>query len=264
MIAPAGLAGVASAGMPGAPTGGMSAVHERISSIHDRFTKPTAFGAALSAALEHGGEGESDGAVAALSASGSPTIRDETGGAGSTVRTSGLPAWLDPDAPVLGGGASPPSGAPGASGVGGLSGLADGPDGLEWASRLNERGQQWAPAIAEAAAEAGVDARLFAALVEAESGYRQDVVSHAGAIGLAQLMPGTAEGLGVDPHDPMENLRGGARYLRAMLDRFGSADLALAAYNAGPNRVERVGGIPNIAETQAYVPRVLDRYEQLR
>lgn len=134
----------------------------------------------------------------------------------------------------------------------------------DWAARLPEAGRRWAPAITAAAESAGVDPRLLAALVWAESGFRADAGSHAGAIGLTQLMPGTARGLGVDPHDPESNLLGGARYLRAQLDRFGSPELALAAYNAGPGRVARAGGIPQIAETQAYVPRVLDYHARLR
>jgi soluble lytic murein transglycosylase-like protein len=143
--------------------------------------------------------------------------------------------------------------APGGSGVAGA-----------WAQRLPEAGRRWAGAIEQAATEAGVDPALLAALVQHESGFDPSVVSHAGAIGLAQLMPGTADGLGVDPSDPLGNLRGGARYLREQLDRFGSPELALAAYNAGPTRVAQAGGIPRIAETQAYVPRVLSTWEQLR
>lgn len=134
----------------------------------------------------------------------------------------------------------------------------------DWASRLPEAGRAWAPAITAAAESAGVEPRLLAALVWAESGFRPDAGSHAGAIGLAQLMPATARGLGVDPHDPASNLLGGARYLRAQLDRFGSPELALAAYNAGPSRVARAGGIPQIPETQAYVPRVLDYHARLQ
>ncbi|MEX2503887.1 MAG: lytic transglycosylase domain-containing protein [Egicoccus sp.] len=84
-----------------------------------------------------------------------------------------------------------------------------------------------------------------------------------GAVGLAQLMPGTAAGLGVNPYDPHQNLDGGARFLAAQLDTFGRADLALAAYNAGPGRVKAVGGIPRIVETQLYVVRVLGRYRSL-
>jgi soluble lytic murein transglycosylase-like protein len=132
-----------------------------------------------------------------------------------------------------------------------------------WAAGLPPAGRPYAAAIEATAARYGLDGRLFAALVWTESGFRPDAVSHAGALGLAQLMPGTARGLRVDPRDPLQNLDGGARYLRTQLDRFGRVDLALAAYNAGPGRVEAAGGIPNIVETQLYVVRVLDRYRAL-
>ena len=132
----------------------------------------------------------------------------------------------------------------------------------DWVSRLPAAGRPWAAAIDAAAAAHGVDGRLLAAVVWTESGFRPDAVSHAGAIGLAQLMPGTARGLGVEPRDPLANLAGGAAYLHAQLQAFGRADLALAAYNAGPGRV-RDGRIPNIVETQLYVVRVLERYEQI-
>lgn len=123
---------------------------------------------------------------------------------------------------------------------------------------------RWQPAIAQAAAEQGLPTELLEALVWTESGFRADAVSHAGATGLTQLMPATAAGLGVDPHDPVQNLQGGARFLRQMIDRFGSLDLALAAYNAGPGRVDRAGGIPDIPETRNYVTTVLSRYRQLQ
>ena len=132
-----------------------------------------------------------------------------------------------------------------------------------WGAQLPGDGPRWSAAIEATAARHGVDGRLFAALVWSESNFSPGVVSHAGALGLAQLMPGTARGLGVDPRDPLDNLDGGARYLRTQLETFGRVDLALAAYNAGPGRVERAGGIPNIVETQVYVRRVLDRYERL-
>lgn len=122
---------------------------------------------------------------------------------------------------------------------------------------------RWRPEIDAAAGRAGVDPKLLTALVWAESGFQPDAVSHAGAIGLTQLMPGTARGLGVDPHDPIQNLDGGARYLRAQLDRFGRVDLALAAYNAGPGRVAQAGGIPRITETQNYVSRVQSYVDRL-
>ncbi|GMN02949.1 lytic transglycosylase domain-containing protein [Erythrobacter sp. MTPC3] len=101
---------------------------------------------------------------------------------------------------------------------------------------------------------------LLEAVVWQESRWRENAVSHAGARGLAQLMPGTAAELGVDPDDPLQNLEGGARYLREQLDRFdGDLEKALAAYNAGPGRVIRAGGIPNIYETKQYVAAIMGR-----
>lgn len=133
-----------------------------------------------------------------------------------------------------------------------------------WSDALPAAGRAWAPAIEQAALRNGIDPALLASLVWTESGFDSRAVSHAGAVGLAQLMPATADGLGVDPHDPHANLDGGARFLRAQLDRFGSRELALAAYNAGPARVAEAGGVPAIEETQAYVPAVLRRYTTLR
>jgi soluble lytic murein transglycosylase-like protein len=107
-------------------------------------------------------------------------------------------------------------------------------------------------------------AGLLDALVATESNYRPFAVSRAGAAGLAQLMPGTARDLGViDRFDVRANLDGGARYLRAMLDRFGTITLALAAYNAGPNAVARSRGIPLNGETPAYVARVIARWRDI-
>ena len=98
---------------------------------------------------------------------------------------------------------------------------------------------------------------LFLRLVQRESGWNPDVTSNKGAQGLAQLMPDTADLLGVDITDPTENLNGGARYLKMMYDKFGNWRLALAAYNAGPGAVEEHGGIPPFDETQAYVIAIL-------
>lgn len=94
---------------------------------------------------------------------------------------------------------------------------------------------------------------LFLRLVQQESAFNPDAVSHAGAIGLAQLMPGTAQYLRVNPRDPYQNLDGGARYLREQYETFGTWRLALAAYNAGPAAVERHGGVPPFQETRNYV-----------
>jgi len=104
-----------------------------------------------------------------------------------------------------------------------------------------------------AAARHAVPEDLFLRLVQQESGWNPQARSLKGATGLAQLMPGTAQGLGVDPADPSQNLEGGARYLRQMFDRFGSWRLALAAYNAGPEAVAKYGGIPPYQETRNYV-----------
>ncbi|MGY6534088.1 MAG: lytic transglycosylase domain-containing protein [Pararhodobacter sp.] len=98
---------------------------------------------------------------------------------------------------------------------------------------------------------------LFLRLVHQESRWNPGAVSHAGALGLAQLMPDTAALLGVNPHDPRQNLDGGARYLRMMFDLFGDWRLALAAYNAGPGAVQRHGGVPPYRETTEYVRIVL-------
>ena len=98
---------------------------------------------------------------------------------------------------------------------------------------------------------------LFRANIEIESAYRQSAVSSAGAIGLGQLMPATARDLGVDPRDLLQNLDGSARYLAMMLELFGSPQLALAAYNAGPDAVRQYNGIPPYRETQNHVARVM-------
>jgi soluble lytic murein transglycosylase-like protein len=120
--------------------------------------------------------------------------------------------------------------------------------------------EQYAPKIAELSRRFDLSPSLLEALVWQESRWRPNSVSHAGARGLAQLMPGTARDLGVDPEDPMQNLEGGARYLREQLDRFdGDLEKALAAYNAGPARVIRAGGVPNIHETKQYVAAIMGR-----
>lgn len=125
---------------------------------------------------------------------------------------------------------------------------------------------KWRPIIAQAAATFGVDPKLVEALLLSESEGRPSLVSGAGAKGLMQLMPGTAKELGVkNIFDPAQNINGGTKYLKQLLDRFnGNVVLAVAAYNAGPNRSSlRAGRVPNIRQTAKYVTRVFERYEQL-
>lgn len=121
--------------------------------------------------------------------------------------------------------------------------------------------------IERIATSEGLPGSLLQAVAYAESGLQQDAVSEKGAIGIMQLMPGTAAELEVDPHSPRENVMGGARYLRAMLERYAGDEeqlvKALAAYNAGPGRVEEYGGLPPFAETNAYVAKVLEKYLEL-
>jgi soluble lytic murein transglycosylase-like protein len=127
---------------------------------------------------------------------------------------------------------------------------------------LTERGWagDYAQALVEVAKANELSPYLLEAVVWQESRWNPGARSRAGAIGLAQLMPGTARDLGVDPNDPLQNLSGGARYLRQQLNRFdGNVEKALAAYNAGPGRVMTAGGIPSIPETQAYVRAIVAR-----
>jgi soluble lytic murein transglycosylase-like protein len=127
--------------------------------------------------------------------------------------------------------------------------------------RLGPLDQPFLEAVANAATVHGLDPKLLHALVLTESAYRPDARSPVGAGGLMQLMPATALELGVkDRFDPVENLMGGADYLARQILRFGDLRLALAAYNAGPARVERLGRVPDIAETRNYVATVVDCY----
>lgn len=133
------------------------------------------------------------------------------------------------------------------------------------ASRAQYRDMAHAVALRHAGGDgpraAGLNATQFAdvfvALINQESRFNPRAVSPKGAQGLGQLMPDTARGLGVaDPFDPAQNLDGAARYFTRQLDRFGDVSLALAAYNAGPHRVEQYGGVPPFSETRAYVATI--------
>ncbi len=125
-------------------------------------------------------------------------------------------------------------------------------------------GVPYSDLFSRAASRYGVDASLLAAMASQESGFDSQAVSPAGAQGLMQFMPATAKGLGVNPLDPNSAIDGAARYLSSLTKQFGSTDLALAAYNAGPGTVSRYGGIPPYSETQNYVRSVMSKAEAYR
>jgi cell wall-associated NlpC family hydrolase len=125
-------------------------------------------------------------------------------------------------------------------------------------------GVPYADLFTRAAGRHGVDASLLAAVASTESSFDARAVSPAGAQGLMQFMPATAAGLGVSPLDPASAVDGAARYLKSLTGQFGSTELALAAYNAGPGTVSRYGGIPPYPETQNYVRTVMSKAESYR
>jgi hypothetical protein len=140
-----------------------------------------------------------------------------------------------------------------------------GPVGIASVSVDSAQRKAVAEAVRRLAARHSVDPNLVLAVIQAESGFDARAVSPKGAMGLMQLMPFTAERFGVrDAFDPEQNLSGGMTYLRWLLDRFeGKVPLAVAAYNAGEEAVDRYGGIPPYAETQGYVQRVMRHYPHL-
>jgi soluble lytic murein transglycosylase-like protein len=133
---------------------------------------------------------------------------------------------------------------------------------------FNQKTNQMAPAeleslIQDSSHSLGIDSGLVKAVINAESGFNPYAVSKAGALGLMQLMPATAQSMGVEnPFNAAENIQGGAKYLKTLLDKYKSVPNAVAAYNAGPGNVDKYHGIPPFSETQQYVQRVLGLYQQ--
>lgn len=197
------------------------------------------------AAIAPGGNGGTDFASQLNAASSSAPTGVGAGTASLAGAQPGTAATTVPIAAPLSAAVPAPSAtAPAAGATGGTSAL---PPGVPYGTE-----------ITAAARRNGVDPALLAGLVRQESNFNPNAGSPAGARGLTQLMPATAAGLGVtDVTDPVQALEGGARYLRRQLDAFGGdATKALAAYNAGPGAVQRYGGVPPYAETQAYVRKV--------
>ena len=126
--------------------------------------------------------------------------------------------------------------------------------------------KEYGSIIDQASERFGVETSLIKAIIKAESDFDHEATSKKGAQGLMQLMPKTANDMAVaDPYNPEENIFGGTRYLGLLLERFkNNMDLALAAYNAGPDNVEAYGGVPPFAETKTFIQRVLDYYNQYK
>lgn len=144
------------------------------------------------------------------------------------------------------------------------SGAVSAPSGTLDLIRAAAARYEGAPALQKLGLSSADWHAFFQAMIRVESGYHRSAVSSAGAIGLAQLMPGTARALRVDASDPVQNLDGGARYLLAQMGAFGSLELALAAYNAGPGAVQKYGGVPPYPETVGHVRKVMAQYRRLQ
>lgn len=129
---------------------------------------------------------------------------------------------------------------------------------------VNKPDSELVKAAAQYAVAFGLEKELLLALIWQESRFCPTAISPKGAVGLGQIMPATAQGMGIDPHKPLQNIWAAAYYLREQYYTFGNWQLALAAYNAGPNAVKKYGGIPPYQETQQFVKEVLLVYQNLK
>jgi soluble lytic murein transglycosylase-like protein len=213
-------------------------------SVQDVVSRVEQLQQLFGAAATPGGNGGADFASQLISASASAGLAAATGTTGTSA-----PDATGAATSLLGVGPTGASSLPGVTATGATA--ASGTGG-------SLAGVPYGDEITAAARRNGIDPALLAGLVRQESNFNPSAVSPAGARGLTQLMPATAAGLGVsDPSDSAQALEGGARYLRRQLDAFGGdVTKALAAYNAGPGAVQRYGGVPPYAETQAYVRKV--------
>ncbi len=190
------------------------------------------------------------------------------GGVAGILSRAGLPGSAAASVRAYGAGTSEATGAAGATGNGAGAGATGSSSAVAPAAASGLTGAQETPPsergvvdtlITRASRLFSLPVNLVRAVVHVESSGRAEAVSPKGAIGLMQLMPDTAREMGIrDPHDLWENLYAGAKYLSRQLDRFGTVEKALAAYNAGPSRVEQHDGVPPLPETRAYVRRVLE------
>lgn len=207
--------------------------------------------ASFAAALDAASGAPSAGQGATATASTAPTASTATASIGIPTASTPAPATYAPAgyAPATAGASMPPA-----------SGATTPPAGSSTSTPYDG-------AIAQAAARYNLDPAILHGLIQQESGFDPNSRSSAGALGLTQLMPGTASSMGVaNPLDPVQSIEGGARYLSQMMSQFGGdTEKALAAYNAGPGAVSRYGGVPPYAETRDYVNKVLgyaDTYRQ--
>jgi soluble lytic murein transglycosylase-like protein len=245
------LGATASAGVAGA-----AAAAERMAQLQTLIAQvergPAGFAAALDAAQASSSSAPATSAAAASTTSDSPTAADAYAPSG----LYGAGAASTASYPALGEGTTQSAVAYQTPSLESAATSVATPVG---ATAPSTAASAYVPLIEQAAARNGVDPAVLYGLIQQESGFDPSATSSAGALGLTQLMPGTASSLGVsEPLNPAQSIEGGARYLGQLLRQFaGNTTDALAAYNAGPGAVQQYGGVPPYPETQQYVSKVL-------